>query len=83
MAELLAAREGRRDFWLFLDPPTNPNLFEIAKIGEVISDDTRADIRDLSSLEDAIRRVQPEIVFHLAAQSLVRLSYAIPSRHLT
>jgi CDP-glucose 4,6-dehydratase len=61
-----------------LDPPTEPNLFEVAKIGAVVSRDTRADIRDLAMLEAALRRDRPEIVFHLAAQSLVRLSYAAP-----
>jgi CDP-glucose 4,6-dehydratase len=50
----------------------------VAKIGEMISGDTRADIRDFSTLENALRQARPEIVFHMAAQSLVRLSYAIP-----
>jgi len=61
-----------------LDPPTEPNLFDTAKIGAVMLSDTRSDIRDLPALEKALRRVQPDIVFHLAAQSLVRLSYAVP-----
>jgi CDP-glucose 4,6-dehydratase len=70
--------KGAEVFGYSLDPPTDPNLFQIARIGDVMAGDTRADIRDLSTLEDALRRAQPEIVFHLAAQSLVRLSYAIP-----
>jgi len=70
--------KGAEVFGYSLDPPTDPNLFEIAKISDVMSGDTRADIRDLSMLEEAFRRAQPEIVFHLAAQSIVRLSYALP-----
>ena len=69
---------GAEVFGYSLEPPTEPNLFEIAKIGEMISGDTRADVRDLSALEETLRRVRPEIVFHMAAQSLVRLSYEIP-----
>src|SRR5262249_17252896 len=70
--------KGASVFGYSLDLPTNPSLFEIAKIGEMISGDTRADIRDLSTLKETLGRVRPEIVFHLAAQSLVRLSYEIP-----
>ncbi len=61
-----------------LDPPTNPSLFDIAKIGSALTEDTRADIRDAVGLDEALRRAQPDVVFHLAAQPLVRLSYAIP-----
>jgi len=70
--------KGAEVFGYSLDPPTNPSLFEIAKVGGALSGDTRADIRDVPKLEQALRDAQPEIVFHLAAQSLVRLSYAIP-----
>jgi len=70
--------KGAEVFGYSLEPPTYPSLFEIAKVGDAMSGDTRADIRDLSMLEEALRLARPEIVFHLAAQSLVRLSYAIP-----
>src|SRR5215470_12578197 len=70
--------KGAEVFGYSLEPPTNPNLFDIAKIGEMMSGDTRADIRDFSTLEETLRGIRPEIVFHLAAQSLVRLSYEIP-----
>jgi CDP-glucose 4,6-dehydratase len=69
---------GAKVYGYALDPPTNPNLFEIAKIGTAMCEDTRADIRNLLSLEETLRRIQPEVVFHLAAQSLVRLSYSEP-----
>jgi CDP-glucose 4,6-dehydratase len=61
-----------------LEPPTDPSLFKDAKIGTALAGDTRADIRDLEAFEQTLRRVQPEVVFHLAAQSLVRPSYAAP-----
>jgi CDP-glucose 4,6-dehydratase len=61
-----------------LEPPTEPSLYADAGIGETLASDTRADIRDLSILDDTFSRVRPEVVFHLAAQSLVRPSYARP-----
>ena len=70
--------QGAEVFGYSLAPPTDPNLFEIAKIDKMISGDTRADIRDLSRLKETLRSSRPEIVFHLAAQSIVRLSYEIP-----
>ncbi len=60
-----------------LDPCTTPNLLEAAKIGSVI-DDTRGDINDLDALTASMTAFAPEIVFHMAAQPLVRLSYADP-----
>lgn len=62
-----------------LNPPTDPNLFGAAKIGSVVASDTRADIRDIVTLRDALFRAKPDVVFHLAAQPLVRLSYGIPA----
>jgi CDP-glucose 4,6-dehydratase len=60
-----------------LDPPTHPNLFDAANIASVMRD-TRADVRDLSSLQSALRSFAPEIVFHLAAQPLVLASHRNP-----
>ncbi len=60
-----------------LDPSTEPNLFMAAKVGSVI-EDIRGDIRDSSKLEPALRDFAPEVVFHLAAQPLVRYSYEDP-----
>jgi len=59
-----------------LDPPTAPNLYEV--LGEVVADDTRADIREGERVLAALQRAQPEVVFHLAAQPLVRRSYSEP-----
>jgi CDP-glucose 4,6-dehydratase len=60
-----------------LDPPTDPSLFELCKINQLVKS-TIADVRDGSSLAKAMLAAQPEIVIHMAAQPLVRDSYKIP-----
>jgi CDP-glucose 4,6-dehydratase len=61
-----------------LPPETGrPNLFELAGIGSSVSS-TMGDICDGPSLENALLDSRPEVVFHLAAQSLVRRSYSNP-----
>ena len=60
-----------------LNPPTEPNLFDIAGIGGRI-DSVIGDVRDLGSLKKAFDKAQPEIVLHLAAQPIVRDSYKDP-----
>jgi CDP-glucose 4,6-dehydratase len=60
-----------------LDPVGMPNLFEAAGVGSVV-DDVRGDIRDGAALDKAMNEFAPEVVFHLAAQPLVRLSYVDP-----
>jgi len=61
-----------------LDPPTTPSLFETASIKSLLASDTRADLADLARLKSAVEVARPEVVFHLAAQSLVRESYRDP-----
>ena len=60
-----------------LDPPTKPSLFEMSGLEKRIHS-IRGDIRDLERLGAAVRESEPEIVFHLAAQPLVRESYRQP-----
>lgn len=60
-----------------LSPPTTPNLFTEAKIFDKIID-IRGDVRDYQHLHQTIIEHQPEIIFHLAAQSLVLQSYTQP-----
>ena len=55
---------------------SEPNHFSLLKMKTL--EDCRGDVRDETSLQDAMQRFQPEIVFHLAAQPLVRLSYQEP-----
>ena len=59
-------------------PFTERDNFVLSGIGQRIKADIRADIRDGERIKEIFRQYQPEIVFHLAAQPLVRLSYDIP-----
>lgn len=68
---------GARVSGFSLDPATEPNLFELARVGEGI-DDRRGDLRDLGALLEVLADVQPQIVLHLAAQPLVREGYRDP-----
>jgi len=60
-----------------LEPPTEPNLFSTLNLAKDI-DHRVGDIRNSDSLATTIREFKPEIIFHLAAQPLVRLSYQEP-----
>jgi CDP-glucose 4,6-dehydratase len=60
-----------------LDPPTNPSLFKLCRIDELVNS-VIADIRDLKRLKESVQEARPEIVIHMAAQPLVRDSYAMP-----
>ena len=60
-----------------LEPPTIPNLFSISEI-EKNMHSIIADIRDFDRLKEVFAEFQPEIVFHLAAQPIVRESYRDP-----
>jgi CDP-glucose 4,6-dehydratase len=68
---------GAEVFGYALDPLSTPNLFTLASIADLI-EDTRADILSYNSLENIVARTQPEIVFHLAAQPIVRQAYREP-----
>lgn len=61
-----------------LKPFSDRDNFVLSGIGSKIKADIRADIRDGQNLKEIFREYQPEIVFHLAAQPLVRLSYEMP-----
>ena len=60
-----------------LESPSSPSLFQVAAVAEGMNS-LHGDIRDLDALSRAIGQFQPEIVIHMAAQSLVRLSYREP-----
>lgn len=60
-----------------LEPPTEPNLFESINLKDKITC-LSGDIRNEESLTSVFEKYQPEFVFHLAAQSLVRRSYKEP-----
>ena len=62
---------------LSLPPPTNPNLHEIISAA-TFTTETICDIRQLDALTAAIKKIRPQVVFHLAAQPIVRRSYVEP-----
>jgi CDP-glucose 4,6-dehydratase len=70
-------RLGARVHGLALPPPTTPALFDVARIGAGMESHI-GDIRDGTCVADVMRAADPEVVFHLAAQPLVRRSYADP-----
>ncbi|QUX94558.1 CDP-glucose 4,6-dehydratase [Marinomonas sp. CT5] len=55
-----------------------PSNFSVSKVKNILEEDIRCDIRDLDPLKSHINRIQPDFVFHLAAQPIVRQSYADP-----
>ncbi len=61
-----------------LEPPTEPAFFTVTELQTRLASNSIADIRDESSLRQAMKEAQPEVVFHLAAQPLVRYSYEEP-----
>ena len=69
---------GAEVYGFALPPPTKPSLFEQLKLKKRIKSHVIGDIRDLAAVKRCVRRVQPDFVFHLAAQPLVRYSYAHP-----
>ena len=54
-----------------LDPPSDPCHFEAAQVGQLLQEDTRADVLDGAALQAAVDRSAPDVIFHLAAQPLV------------
>lgn len=71
------AMHGAKVVGYALTPPTTPSLFETANISESIVSEI-GDIRDLKHLCDTMQKYKPEVVIHMAAQPIVRESYANP-----
>jgi CDP-glucose 4,6-dehydratase len=69
---------GARVSGFALPPPSDPALFDVARIRDDLDRHILADMRDPGALADALAAVQPEVIFHLAAQPIVRRSYAEP-----
>lgn len=74
---LCLARLGAEVTGYSLPPATEPSLFQGARVGGLLRSHL-GDIRDQAALSSVVRESQPEIVFHLAAQPLVRDSYRFP-----
>jgi CDP-glucose 4,6-dehydratase len=58
--------------------PTRPSLWEDARVGEVV-EHHHGDVRDAARVAEVVAAAAPEVVFHLAAQPMVRRSYAEPA----
>ena len=69
------ARMGAIVSGVSLQPATNPNLFSLLGVESSVENNW-LDIRDEDSVRGVFERFQPEVVLHLAAQALVRPSYA-------
>ena len=74
---LWLARQGAEVTGYALEPPTTPSLYEQAGVDDVLRSH-RGDVRDPEHLLRVLGEEKPEVVFHLAAQSLVRASYQDP-----
>src|SRR5262245_41005283 len=74
---LLLDAMGARVAGYALEPPTQPNLFSLARVDELV-DSKIADVRDLEQFTAMVRSFEPEILLHMAAQSVVLHSYDNP-----
>src|SRR6267154_265476 len=68
---------GAKVWGLSLPPPTHPNFHEIIT-EHSFAGQIECDIRHLRDLTAAVKKAQPQVIFHLAAQPIVRRSYAEP-----
>ncbi|BDG07171.1 CDP-glucose 4,6-dehydratase [Anaeromyxobacter paludicola] len=68
---------GARVTGFALPPPTSPSFFEDCGVAQ-LCEHVLGDLRDPAAVREVVRRSRPEVVFHLAAQPLVRLSYESP-----
>ena len=69
---------GARVTGYALAPPTSPSNFEASGVRDLLVAHHEADLRDAASLHSALKAASPDVVFHLAAQPIVRESYANP-----
>jgi CDP-glucose 4,6-dehydratase len=68
---------GARVIGYALPPPTEPSIYEVLRLNNQLIN-IEGDVRDNQHLEQVITEYQPDMVFHLAAQPIVRLSYELP-----
>lgn len=75
---LWLARRGASVLGYALAPPTVPSFYDAVSLKEKLAGERIADVRDLAALTESVRAWQPEVVFHLAAQPLVRVAHRSP-----
>ena len=71
-------RLGAEVYGYSLPPPTEPSNYARAKVSALLAGETLGDIRNRQQMCEALTAFKPDVVFHLAAQPLVRDSYAMP-----
>ncbi len=69
---------GAKVYGVSDDIPTNPSLFKILNIRKFLKKDYRINIKNYSKIKKVIEESNPDIIFHLAGQSLVARSYKEP-----
>jgi CDP-glucose 4,6-dehydratase len=70
---------GAEVYGYSLKPPTSPSLFNQLRLSKRIASHVIGDVRDSKALARAVKSAQPDFIFHLAAQPIVRYSYAHPA----
>lgn len=75
---LVLKQLGAEVYGYSISVPTSPSLFELCRVQDKLKASTFADVRDLKRLESELKKADPHILLHLAAQPLVRLSYDDP-----
>ena len=73
---------GSHVYGVSLKPIVGPTIYNLAKIKNLVKKSIIIDIRNFSELENLIREIEPEIIFHLAAQPILGKSYSDPNRYL-
>ncbi|MGO9819995.1 MAG: GDP-mannose 4,6-dehydratase, partial [Solirubrobacteraceae bacterium] len=69
---------GAQVFGFSAGVPTKPSLYEVARVEQGLAGEVDADVRDFQATADAIRGFAPDVLIHMAAQPLVRASFADP-----
>lgn len=75
---LWLSRMGANLHGYSLAPPSTPHMFELAQLENCMHTHGSGDVRDLAALQRAMSAAEPDIIFHMAAQPLVRDSYDLP-----
>ncbi|MGO9247395.1 MAG: CDP-glucose 4,6-dehydratase [Solirubrobacteraceae bacterium] len=70
---------GARVTGLAPAPPTEPSLYELARVDKHMASELQIDARDAAAVHQAVREVRPDVVLHMAAQPMVRLSLREPA----
>ena len=74
---------GAKVYGYSLEAPTKPNFFDTINLKNIIQNSTIGDIRNLNELKNSMKEANPSVIFHMAAQPLVRQSYNDPVETFT